>query len=149
MKYNLEYAFKDLGIRNDQLSDLDKNNLINNGYTVIKISPEEWKKRGIDLDLISNVIDELIEKEGCKGGWDHIKNEIKEGQHPEPGAQRLNHLLNKHPCFRNVITIPEALCAAKLLIKKEFCLSQLILRMPLPGQGDQPWHIDWIPREKT
>ena len=44
MKYNLEYTFKDLGIRNDQLSDLDKNNLINNGYTVIKFSPEEWKK---------------------------------------------------------------------------------------------------------
>ena len=148
MKYNLEYVFKDLGIRCDQLSDLDKNNLINDGYTVIKISPEEWKKRGIDLDLISNVIDELIEKEGWKGGWDHIKNEIKEGQHPEPGAQRLNHLLNKHPCFRNVITIPEALCAAKLLIKNEFCLSQLILRMPLPGQGDQPWHVDWIPRRK-
>ena len=20
--------------------------------------------------------------------------------------------------------------------------------MPLPGQGDQPWHIDWIPRRK-
>ena len=44
MKYNLEYVFKDLGIRDDQLTDLDKNNLINNGYTVIKISPEEWKK---------------------------------------------------------------------------------------------------------
>ena len=67
------------------------------------------EKRGIDLDLISDVIDELIEKEIWKGGWDHIKNE-SEGQHPEPGAQRLNHLLNKHPCFRNVITIPSFMC---------------------------------------
>ena len=29
------------------------------------ISPKEWKeKRGIDLDLVSKVIDELIDKEG-------------------------------------------------------------------------------------
>ena len=38
--------------------------------------------------------------------------------------------------------------AAKFLIKDEICLSQLILRMPLPGKGEQPWHIDWAPRKK-
>ena len=77
------------------------------------------------------------------------KDERIEGQHPEPGAQRLNNLINKHKCFRKLITLPEVLCASKLLMKNEFRLSQIILRMPFPGKGDQPWHIDWIPRRKS
>ena len=76
-----------------------------------------------------------------------IKEKTKHGQHPEPGAQRLNNFLSKHPCFRKVFTIPEVLACAKLVIQDEICLSQLILRMPLPGKGAQPWHIDWIPRK--
>ena len=51
-------------------------------------------------------------------------------------------------CFRKIFTIPEVLAAARFLIKDEICLSQLILRMPLPGKGEQPWHVDWIPRKK-
>lgn len=149
MTYSLQNVFKDLTINENSLSKEHKSNLLNDGYTVIKISEEEWLKKDIDLDLISKVTDELISKEGWRGGWDHIKDSIIEGQHPEPGAQRLNNLLNKHPCYRNIITIPEVLCAAKLLIKNEFCISQLILRMPFPGKGDQPWHIDWIPRKKN
>ena len=35
------------------------------------------------------------------------------------------------------------------LIKKEISLSQLILRMPFPGKGEQPWHVDWIPRKSN
>ena len=149
MTYSLQNVFKDLTVNENSLSQEHKSNLLNDGYTVIKISEEEWLKKDIDLDLISKVTDELISKEGWRGGWDHIKDSIIEGQHPEPGAQRLNNLLNKHPCYRNIITIPEVLCAAKLLIKNEFCISQLILRMPFPGKGDQPWHIDWIPRKKN
>ena len=34
-----------------------------------------------------------------------------------------------------IFTIPEALIASDLLIKNEICLSQLILRMPLPKKG--------------
>ena len=71
------------------------------------------------------------------------------GQHPEPGAQRLNNLIGKHECFKKIFTIPEALIASDLLIKNEICLSQLILRMPLPKKGAQPWHIDWMPRRKS
>ena len=58
---------------------------------------------------------------------------MKKGKHPEEGAQRLNNLLSKHECFRKIFTIPEALAAARFLIKDEICLSQLILRMPLPN----------------
>ena len=73
---------------------------------------------------------------------------MQKGKHPEEGAQRLNNLLSKHECFRKIFTIPEVLSAAKFLIKDEISLSQLILRMPLPGKGEQSWHIDWIPRKK-
>ena len=52
---------------------------------------ETWN----DINLISKVIDELIEKEGWRGGWDNIKHLMKEGEHPEKGAQRLNNLLRK------------------------------------------------------
>jgi hypothetical protein len=148
MKYNLDQTFMDLSINEDSLSEEHKINLQKKGYTVIKISTDEWSKRGVDLELISKVTDELIKKEGWRGGWDHIKDQMKYGQHPEPGAQRLNNLLNKHSCYRNIFVIPEVLSAAKLLIKDEFCLSQLILRMPFPGKGDQPWHIDWMPKKK-
>ena len=138
MQYNLKDVFKELSIKGNELSDQHKTNLLNDGYTVIKISEKEWQERGIDINLISEVIDELIEKEGSSGGWDHIKDERIEGQHPEPGAQRLNNLINKHKCFRKLITLPEVLCASKLLMKNEFRLSQIILRMPFPGKGDQP-----------
>jgi len=151
MEYNLSNVFEDLSIKETELSEFDKKNLLDHGYTVIQFSNEDWKKKDIDLDLISNVVDDLIAKEGWKGGWeahDHSKHKLKEGDHPEPGAQRLNHLLNKHECFRKIISIPEILCATKLLMENEFRLSQLILRMPFPGKGDQPWHIDWMPRRK-
>ena len=149
MEYQIENVVKELSINENILSDQKKLELMDNGYCTIYISPEEWKKRGIDLDLISKVVDELIEKEGWRGGWDHISNKIKEGQHPEKGAQRLNNLLSKHDCFRKVFTIPEAILASKFLIKKEISLSQLILRMPFPGKGEQPWHVDWIPRKSN
>jgi len=142
-------ALASLSITDNTLTDSQKNKLEVDGYCLISITPKEWKDRGIDLDQISKVVNELISKEGWRGGWDHIKEKMVNGQHPEPGAQRLNNLLSKHECFRKVFTIPEILAAAKLLIRGEICLSQLILRMPLPGKGAQPWHIDWIPRESN
>lgn len=149
MNYSTDTAIQDLNISDKYLTEDHKFNLNNDGYCLIKISSEEWKKRGIDLDEISEVVDKLIEQEGWRGGWDHINHQIKKGEHPEKGAQRLNNLLSKHKCFRNLFKIPEAILAAKYLIKKDIALSQLILRMPLPGLGEQPWHVDWIPRKKN
>ena len=149
MKYSTQDALRELNIDKNFLSRLHKEQLQDQGYCLIYISPEEWKSRGIDIELISQVVDDLISKEGWRGGWEHIKEKMVEGKHPEPGAQRLNNLIGKHDCFKNIFTIPEALIASELLIKNEICLSQLILRMPLPNQGAQPWHIDWVPRRKN
>tara|TARA_B100000073_G_scaffold69415_1_gene51286 strand:+ start:778 stop:1701 length:924 start_codon:yes stop_codon:yes gene_type:complete len=142
-----------LGVSEQTLNEEQKYNLKENGYILIHKTDEEWLKLGIDIELISNVVDELIEKETWRGGresHDYLTNKLKNGEHPEPGAQRLNHLLNKHECFRNLFTIPETLAAARYLIdsREEIALSQIILRMPLPGQGEQNWHVDWIPRRK-
>ena len=143
----------ELGVTENTLSDNQKLELKENGYTLIHRSVKEWLKYGVDLNLISDVVDDLVEKESWRGGresHDHVNHQLKEGEHPEPGAQRLNHLLSKHKCFRKLFTIPEALAAARYLIdsREEIALSQLILRMPLPGKGAQNWHVDWIPRRK-
>tara|TARA_B100000959_G_C14876253_1_gene580540 strand:- start:264 stop:1205 length:942 start_codon:yes stop_codon:yes gene_type:complete len=147
--YGEKHVFSDLSATEDVLSENEKSQLIEDGFCIKSISPKEWMERGIDLDLISKVINELVEKEGWRGGYDHDVTLMKEGQHPEEGAQRLNNLLYKHECFRKVFTIPEILAASKLLIKDEINLSQMILRMPLPGTGEMPWHVDWIPRKKS
>ena len=113
-----------------------------------KYISRRWKSRGIDIELVSKVIDELISKEGWRGGG-IIQRKMIKGQTPGTRAQRLNNLIGKHECFKKIFTIPEALIASDLLIKNEICLSQLILRMPLPKKGAQPWHIDWMPRRKS
>lgn len=141
-------ALKALSVKDDVLTQEQKFQIDKDGYCIILRTPSEWKESGIDLDLISKVINELIEKEGWRGGWDHIKEKMVHGQHPEPGAQRLNNLLSKHPCFRKVFTIPESLAFSRMIISDEIALSQMILRMPLSGMGAQPWHIDWIPRRR-
>ena len=146
--YSTKDALKDLNITGNSLSEKNRNDLESKGYCLIYKTDDDWKKLGININLISKVIDELIEKEGWKGGWDNIKHQMKEGEHPEKGAQRLNNLLSKDKCFKNIFTIPETLEASSSLIKSDIALSQVILRMPLPGKGDQPWHVDWIPRKR-
>ena len=122
MKYSTKQALLDLSINDSALSVDNKFRLKNDGYCLISISEQQWKKRGIDLELISKVVDDLIKKEGWRGGWDHISHQMKKGKHPEEGAQRLNNLLNKHECFRKIFTIPEVLAAARFLIKDEICI---------------------------
>ena len=72
---------------------------------------------------------------------------MQSGQHPEKGAQRLNNLIMKHEQFRKLITLPESLAASNMLMKDEIALSQIISRMPFQGEGEQAWHIDWVPKK--
>ena len=61
MNYSTDTAIQDLNISDKYLTEDHKFNLNNDGYCLIKISSEEWKKRGIDLDEISEVVDIFIE----------------------------------------------------------------------------------------
>ena len=72
-------ALTALSVTNDVLTKEQKTRLKEDGYCLISITPQEWKDRGIYLDQISRVVDELIAKEGWKGGWDHIKEKMVEG----------------------------------------------------------------------
>ena len=149
--YDSNTALSEIGVTAETLTEKQKDDLDKKGYILIHLTDNEWLDRGIDLDLVSNVTDQLIDTEGSMGGreaHDHAYYKLQKGEHPEVGAQRLNLLINKHPCFRKIFTIPESVCAAKYLIKNDIALSQLILRMPFPGTGEQKWHIDWIPRKK-
>ncbi len=141
-------ALKILSVTNDTLSKEQKISLDRDGYCLIKFSEQDWKDRGINLDQISSTVNDLIEKEGWKGGWDHISEKMKDGVHPEPGSQRLNNLLSKGECFKRLLTIPEVLFGSYFYIKSDICLSSIILRSPQPNSGKQKLHVDWNPRKK-
>jgi len=72
-------ALTALSVTNDVLTEEQKTRLEEDGYCLISITPQEWKDRGIDLDQISRVVNELITKEGWQGGWDHIKEKMIRG----------------------------------------------------------------------
>ena len=76
-----------------------------------------------------------------------IEEKICKAVNIREGAQRLNNLIMKHEQFRKLITLPESLAASNMLMKDEIALSQIISRMPFQGEGEQAWHIDWIPRK--
>ena len=93
-------------------------------------------------------MNKLIDHERWRGGWDHIKEKMKSGIHPEPGAQRLNNLLSKDDCFRKLFTIPEVLAATHNIIKNDISLSSLILRAPQAYTGAQKTSYRLVPRKK-
>jgi hypothetical protein len=130
-------------LSSEQKSDLDRD-----GFCLVTLSHQEWLERGVNLDKVTSAIDDLTDKEDWRGGYEHISENIIEGVHPEPGAQRLNNLLNKDPSFRKLFTIPEILDVSQTIIKVPICLSSMISRTPAPGNGAQNLHIDWTPRKK-
>ena len=71
------------------------------GYYIFRFSKKKWLSYNIDIDNISKVVDKLIDHEKWRGGWDHIKEKMKSGIHPEPGL-KLNNLLSKDDCFENI-----------------------------------------------
>lgn len=150
MNNNLTTAktLSNLNINENTLKEFHKKDLLEKGYCLIHLTDNEWRERSIDLEIVSKVIDDLTLKEGWKGGWDHRREDMQSGQHPEKGAQRLNNLIMKHEQFRKLITLPESLAASNMLMKDEIALSQIISRMPFQGEGEQAWHIDWVPRKK-
>lgn len=141
-------AFNRLSVNFDTLSINQKTSLEKDGFCLIEFSIKDWQDRGINFNNVSKTVDKLIDDEGWKGGWEHISEKMKKGFHPEPGAQRLNNLLNKGSCFRKLFIIPEILAGSHALIKNDMCLSSMILRAPQPNSGRQNLHIDWVPRKK-
>ena len=126
----------------DHRQQLDKQ-----GYVVISLSPEEWRDREINLDEFCRIVDELVEKEGWRGGRETLRGQkVRDGEHTEKDVQRLSVLVDKHPIFRQLMVDPYILAGAHHIIAGEMKLSDLQMRDPLPGGGWQRLHIDGPPR---
>ena len=118
--------------------------LKNKGYIVFKSIPFMKK----NVKLMRKVAKKLILKEGLKGGWEGKEKFYKKGKHFENGTNRLGNLINKHPIFGSLVTIPEILNAAYEVIKSDIKVAGLNLRNPLKNSGNQRIHMDWKPRKK-
>ena len=137
---------KNLNIKDDTLSLAQKKFLNEEGYLIIP--PTDFIKK--NLKLLNEITDDLIKKEGLKGGWEGKEKNDRYGKNLpfEPGANRLGNLIEKHPIFRNLIIIPEVIAVAKEVIKFDIKLSGFNLRNPLKNHCHQSYHIDWTPRKK-
>lgn len=140
---NTRKLFQEMKISSKTLSLTQKKDLKKKGYIVLKSLP--FMKKNVKLmQLISK---KLIEKEGLKGGWEGKEKYYKKGKHFEKGANRLGNLINKHPIFSDLITIPEVLKAAHEVIGSNIKIAGLNLRSPLKNSGRQRIHMDWKPRK--
>jgi ectoine hydroxylase-related dioxygenase (phytanoyl-CoA dioxygenase family) len=126
---NIEQALYELGVRDDTLSQAEKDQLDRDGYLPLSniMSPEL-------VAQIGKRVDELVEQEGESAG-----KEV----HQEAGTDRLSDLVNKDPLFEICFTHPRVLAAIHHVLGQEFKLSSLNFRAALPGQGLQALHADW------
>lgn len=126
---NIQEALYLLGVREDTLTQAEKEQLDRDGYLPLYniLSPEQVRQFGARLD-------ELTRIEGDKAGLE---------VHQEAGTDRLSDLVNKDPMFEICFTHPRVLAAIAHVLGGEFKLSSLNSRASLPGQGLQGLHPDW------
>ena len=126
---DIKQALDDLGVGNDSLTEENKKELDERGYTVLSgLIDDEW------LATLRERFEELCDKEGVAAG-----NEVNQ----EAGTRRLSDLVNKGEVFDRVYTNPTLLAAIHHVIGREFKLSSLNARDALPGEGHQKLHPDW------
>ena len=102
-------ALDALGARDDLLTEQNRNDLDEKGYTVLPgIIDDEW------LAALRDRFEELCEKEGVHAGIE---------VHQEQGTRRLSDLCNKGPMFDRVYTHPKVLAAIHHVIARPFKLS--------------------------
>ena len=122
-------ALRELGANQDLLSEENRRDLDEKGYTVLyDIIDDAW------LAALRDRFEALCEKEGVHAGIE---------VHQEEGTRRLSDLVNKGEVFDRVYTHPKVLAAIHHVIGRDFKLSSLNARDALPGQGLQGLHADW------
>ena len=126
---NIEEALANLGASEDVLTEQNKRELDEKGYTVLPgVMDGEW------LDALRARFEHLCETEGASAGIE-VDQEV--------GTRRLSDLVNKGEAFDRVYTHSRVLAAIYRVIGRDFKLSSLNARDALPGQGHQPLHTDW------
>lgn len=124
-----------------------KNDLKEEGYCIFEPNIEIQNWIGTDLNNLRTIIDDLINKEGDKAGFEGREEFYQEGKKFGLFANRLGNLPNKSRFFFNFCCLPINLLAAKEVIKNEICLSSSNFREPLKNSKQQALHIDWLPRQ--
>lgn len=129
----MDQALQELGATPDLLTDAERDQLSRDGYIVVAdFFDAEW------LGDLTARMEELWAEEGATAGVE---------VHQQPGTRRLADLVNKGAVFDQVWQNPKLLAAAYFLIGRPFKLFSLNARDALPGEGGQPLHADWGPRQ--
>ncbi len=126
---NIEQALYELGVRDDTLTQAEKDQLDRDGYLPLPgiLSLQQ-------VVQIGKRVDELVQIEGENAG-----KEV----HQEAGTDRLSDLVNKDVLFEICFTHPRVLAAIYHVLGQAYKLSSLNFRAALPGQGLQALHADW------
>ncbi len=145
---NIDDVLQYYQISPSALTDAQRSTFDDLGYVVLPPDLEHLSKHGTSLEELRDVTDELSRQEGVKGGWEGMEFVIERepGKLADPGSARLGNLINKHRCFRALISMPEVLLGAQHLLGPDFRVSAVDMREPLKGGGNQQIHIDWVPR---
>lgn len=128
-------ALRELGVRDDTLSDEERSRLDRDGYLPLPgiLSPDQ-------VGAMTARLAELLAAEGEAAGTE---------VHQERGTDRLSDLVNKDPIFDVCFTHPRVLAGIAHVLGGDLKLSSLNFRSALPGQGAQALHADWggpVPR---
>ncbi len=126
---DIQDALYKLGVREDTLTDDEKNQLDRHGY--LPLARILTLKQ---VTALANRLDSLTSEEGQEAG-----KEV----HQEAGTDRLSDLVNKDPLFEICFTHPRVLAAIAHVLQGDVKLSSLNARAALPGQGLQALHADW------
>ena len=133
--------------KNNKLSSSQIEKLNSEGYLLLKPNKKIWEWIGCKPKKLRNIIDGILKNEGLKAGSEgKEENTVLKRKKIEKEANRVGNLLNKSSYFSKVATLPEIVWAASNIIKSEIKLSSILFREPKKKSGDQPLHIDWLPR---
>lgn len=124
----IDEALSALGVREDTLTDGEKQQLDRDGFLPLPgvLSAEK-------VDALRERTRALSLQEGADAG-----KEV----HQEAGTDRLSDLVNKDPLFAVCFTHPRVLAAVAHVLGGDLKLSSLNSRASLPGEGLQALHSD-------
>jgi ectoine hydroxylase-related dioxygenase (phytanoyl-CoA dioxygenase family) len=126
----IQEALYELGVRDDTLSETEKDQLDRDGYVLLP--------HVLTVDEVARMrarLDELAAQEGEKAGIEVMQ---------EAGTARLSDLVNKDAMFDVCFTHPRVLAAIAHVLRGEFHFSSLNSRTVLPGEGHQALHDDYF-----
>lgn len=116
-----------------------------NGYCIIPKSDFINE----NIDEFRKIIDELLQKESWRGGWEGKEEYMKYKKDFQIGAYRLGNLFNKHKLFLKLLTEKNILKVLYRILGDDIKFGGLDMREPKKSKGLQDFHIDWLPKKNS